>query len=100
MTFYENLGHMRSKADRISKLAGMLAPLCGGTPADAERAGLLAKADLVTGMVGEFPELQGIMGGYYAAHHGESEAVSAAIAEHYRPQGLKMISPRPLKGAL
>ena len=87
VTFYEKLGHMRSKADRISKLAGMLAPLCGGTPADAERAGLLAKADLVTGMVGEFPELQGIMGGYYAAHHGESEAVSAAIAEHYRPQG-------------
>lgn len=87
VTFYENLGSMRQKADRISALAKMLAPTCGSDVADAERAGLLAKADLVTGMVGEFPELQGIMGGYYAAHHGENKAVSDAISEHYRPQG-------------
>ncbi len=61
---------------------------CPGPRAElAARAGLLAKADLVTGMVGEFPELQGIMGRHYALHDGEQHAVAAAIAEHYAPQG-------------
>jgi len=65
--------------------------LCsGGDHSDAEqaaRAALLAKADLLTGMVGEFPELQGVMGGYYARHDGEAAAVCAAVAEHYQPRG-------------
>lgn len=87
VTFYDTLGTMRQKADRISALAQRLAEMCGADPKDAARAGQLAKTDLVTGMVGEFPELQGIMGGYYAEHHGENKAVSTAISEHYRPQG-------------
>ena len=55
-------------------------------PQQADRAALLAKADLVTDMVGEFPELQGVMGGYYARHDGESEAVALAIEDHYKPR--------------
>ena len=64
-----------------------MAPLVGADPALAERAALLAKADLVTEMVGEFPELQGLMGRYYAAAQGEDASVAAAIEEHYKPQG-------------
>lgn len=87
VTFYEGLGSVRQKADRIAKLARALAPACKADPDIASRAALLAKADLVTGMVGEFPELQGIMGGYYAAYHAENSAISDAISTHYRPQG-------------
>ncbi len=61
--------------------------MVGADPAEAERAALLAKADLVSEMVGEFPELQGLMGRYYAAAQGETPAVAAAIEDHYRPQG-------------
>ncbi|MBF0857657.1 glycine--tRNA ligase subunit beta [Gluconobacter sp. LMG 31484] len=90
VTFHAKLGTQAERAERISKLAGTVAQamgLDGAQIAQAERAGLLAKADLTTGMVGEFPELQGIMGGYYAAHDGEDEAVSRAVAEHYLPRG-------------
>ncbi|WP_225199001.1 glycine--tRNA ligase subunit beta [Gluconobacter oxydans] len=90
VTFHAKLGTQAERAERISKLAGTVAQamgLDGAQIAQAERAGLLAKADLTTGMVGEFPELQGIMGGYYAAHDGEDEAVSHAVAEHYLPRG-------------
>ncbi|MFT8326465.1 glycine--tRNA ligase subunit beta [Gluconobacter oxydans] len=90
VTFHAKLGTQAERAERISKLAGTVAQamgLDGAQIAQAERAGLLAKADLTTGMVGEFPELQGVMGGYYAAHDGEDEAVSRAVAEHYLPRG-------------
>ncbi|KXV17330.1 glycine--tRNA ligase subunit beta [Gluconobacter oxydans] len=90
VTFHAKLGTQAERAERISKLAGTVAQamgLDGAQIAQAERAGLLAKADLTTGMVGEFPELQGVMGGYYAAHDGEDDAVSRAVAEHYLPRG-------------
>ena len=90
VTFHAKLGTQVERAERISKLAGTVAQamgLDGAQIAQAERAGLLAKADLTTGMVGEFPELQGVMGGYYAAHDGDDEAVSRAVAEHYLPRG-------------
>ncbi|KXV12254.1 glycine--tRNA ligase subunit beta [Gluconobacter oxydans] len=90
VTFHAKLGTQAERAERISKLAGTVAQamgLDGAQIAQAERAGLLAKADLTTGMVGEFPELQGVMGGYYAVHDGEDEAVSRAVAEHYLPRG-------------
>ena len=88
VTFYEGLGDLHAKALRLEKLATMLAPYIDGCDAQhAGRAGFLAKADLVTGMVGEFPELQGIIGGYYARHDGEADSVATAIATHYRPQG-------------
>ena len=88
VTFYEGLGDLHAKALRLEKLATMLASYIDGCDAKhAGRAGCLAKADLVTGMVGEFPELQGIIGGYYARHDGEADSVATAIATHYRPQG-------------
>lgn len=88
ITFYDGLGSVHDKARRIEKLAGDIAPFIEGCDlAKAQRAGLLAKADLVTGMVGEFPELQGIMGGYYAIAAGEDDDIVAAVASHYRPQG-------------
>ena len=88
VTFYEGLGDLHAKALRLEKLATMLAPYIDGCDAKhAGRAGCLAKADLVTDMVGEFPELQGIIGGYYARHDGEADSVATAIATHYRPQG-------------
>ncbi len=86
--FHEKLGSMQEKAERVAKLAEHLAAqIPGCDPALARRAGLLAKADLVTGMVGEFPELQGVMGGYYATSSGEDPQVAQAIAEHYAPAG-------------
>ncbi|MEO5346742.1 MAG: glycine--tRNA ligase subunit beta [Magnetococcus sp. YQC-9] len=88
VVFQTRLGTVGAKARRISALAYALAErLDPALKAQAERAGLLAKCDLVTGMVGEFPELQGIMGGYYARHAGENESVAQGIQEHYRPQG-------------
>ena len=88
VTFYEGLGDLQAKAVRLEKLSSALAPYIDGCDgADAARAGYLAKADLVTGMVGEFPELQGIIGGYYARHDGEPDSIATAIAAHYRPQG-------------
>ena len=79
---------MHDKALRIETLATEIAPyLDGVNPEIAGRAARLAKADLVTGLVGEFPELQGIIGGYYAAASGEGTAVGNAITGHYRPQG-------------
>ena len=88
VTFYEGLGSIHDKAIRMEALAGAIAPhMPSANPKAASRAARLAKADLVTGMVGEFPELQGIMGGYYAAASGEDKAVCDAITAHYRPQG-------------
>ncbi|MGB2492557.1 MAG: glycine--tRNA ligase subunit beta, partial [Candidatus Puniceispirillum sp.] len=85
ITFYAGLGSVHDKTMRLEKLAGDIATFISGCdPAKAERAGLLAKADLVTGMVGEFPELQGIMGGYYAVASGEDKEVAEAVSMHYR----------------
>ena len=85
--FYEKLGTMRQKAERIAAIAAGLAPVVGADPKAAHRAGLLAKADLSTEMVGEFPELQGAIGRYYARHAGEAAEIADAIGEHYSPQG-------------
>jgi glycyl-tRNA synthetase beta chain len=88
ITFHEKLGTLAERVDRIAKLARHLAQFVPGSDADlAERAARLCKADLVTGMVGEFPELQGVMGAYYAAKQGEPGAVEDAIRAHYAPLG-------------
>lgn len=87
ITFQEKLGTMEAKARRLSELAEFLAmSMAPKLKKEASRAALLAKADLVSGMVGEFPELQGIMGGYYAKNSGENREVSGAIFEHYLPR--------------
>ena len=86
--FYARLGTMADKVERMKVLARHLTAFVEGTNAqDAERAAELAKADLSTEMVGEFPELQGIMGRYYALNDGEKAAVADAVAEHYSPLG-------------
>jgi glycyl-tRNA synthetase beta chain len=85
--FHEKLGTQWERIERIAALARALAPPVGCVPELAERAAQLAKADLVTEMVGEFPELQGLMGRYYAEAQGEDVSVAAAIEEHYKPQG-------------
>ncbi|MDF1625540.1 MAG: glycine--tRNA ligase subunit beta [Parvibaculaceae bacterium] len=87
VTFHAKLGTVAEKADRIAKLAGELASVTGADKAKAELAGRLAKADLVSGMVFEFPELQGLMGRYYALNDGLDAEVADAIAQHYQPQG-------------
>ncbi|MDA1299983.1 MAG: glycine--tRNA ligase subunit beta [Proteobacteria bacterium] len=85
VVFQTKLGTYHDKARRISVLAGRLAGELGGNVEQASRAGLLCKVDLVSDLVGEFPDLQGVMGGYYAIAGGESEAVAAAIRTHYQP---------------
>ncbi len=87
IVFHEKLGTQYERVERIAALAKELAPVVGADPALAERAARLAKADLVTEMVGEFPELQGLMGRYYAAGEGENASVATAIEDHYKPQG-------------
>jgi glycyl-tRNA synthetase beta chain len=87
VTFHAKLGAMSDRVARITDLARSLAPRVGADPDVAAQAARLAKADLVTGMVGEFPELQGLMGGYYAQAEGLSADVAAAIRDHYKPQG-------------
>jgi glycyl-tRNA synthetase beta chain len=85
--FHEKLGSQAERIERIERLAGELAPLVGADEKKAKRAARLCKADLLTEMVGEFPELQGTMGKYYAQAQGEDEAVAHAIEDHYRPKG-------------
>jgi glycyl-tRNA synthetase beta chain len=87
IVFHEKLGTQYERVERIATLSRELAPIVGADPALAERAARLAKADLVTEMVGEFPELQGLMGRYYATLQGEHASVAAAIEEHYKPLG-------------
>ncbi|GEP05755.1 glycine--tRNA ligase beta subunit [Methylobacterium oxalidis] len=87
IVFHEKLGTQGQRVQRIATLARDLAPRVGADPDLAERAARLAKADLVTEMVGEFPELQGLMGRTYAALQGEPDSVCAAIEEHYKPLG-------------
>lgn len=108
VVFLAGIGSMGEKTRRISELTAWLAAECAGAtdcaegvnPADAARAGLLSKADLVTEMVGEFDSLQGIMGGIYAREKGENAVVSAALAEQYLPAGPESPLPATLCGAL
>ena len=87
VTFHARLGSQGDRVRRLERLATLIAPLVGADPELAQRAASLAKADLVTGMVGEFPELQGVMGGYYALHDGKDASVADAIRDHYAPKG-------------
>ncbi len=87
VTFHARLGTQGERVQRIARLAEELAPLVGADPALARRAAVLAKADLQTEVVGEFPELQGAMGRKYAILQGEHPSVAAAIEEHWKPQG-------------
>jgi len=86
VVYHAKLGTQADRTQRVRRIARTVAAMLGANVAHAERAALLAKADLLTGMVGEFPELQGVMGGYYARHDGEDEAVALAIAEQYSPR--------------
>ncbi len=87
IVFHEKLGTQGERIKRIERLAAEIAPLVGADVAKATRAARLAKADLLTEVVGEFPELQGLMGKYYAQAQGEDASVAAASEEHYKPQG-------------
>jgi glycyl-tRNA synthetase beta chain len=87
IVFHEKLGTQAVRIERIKALAAEIAPLVGADVAKATRAAHLAKADLLTEVVGEFPELQGLMGKYYAQAQGEDASVAAASEEHYKPQG-------------
>ncbi len=87
IVFHEKLGSVKDKAERVMALARELAPIVGADPDEAERAAKLAKCDLVSEMVFEFPELQGVMGRYYAELEGAPQPIADAIRDHYRPQG-------------
>ncbi|MBC8013024.1 MAG: glycine--tRNA ligase subunit beta, partial [Methyloceanibacter sp.] len=87
IVFHEKLGTQYDRVQRVWRLAREIAPLVGAEPDLAERAAIVAKADLLSGMVGEFPELQGVMGRYYARDQQENPDVADAIAAHYRPVG-------------
>jgi glycyl-tRNA synthetase beta chain len=94
IVFHEKLGSQYERVQRIWHLAREIASLVGADPDLAERAAILAKADLVSGMVGEFPELQGVMGRYYALDQKEDASVANAIAAHYKPLGPSDAVPR------
>ncbi|MBI5130169.1 MAG: glycine--tRNA ligase subunit beta [Rhodopseudomonas palustris] len=87
IVFHEKLGTQAERIARIERLAAEIAPLVGADVEKAKRAARLCKADLLTEVVGEFPELQGLMGKYYALAQGENASVAAACEEHYKPQG-------------
>src|SRR5260221_5044758 len=86
VAYHNKLGNQLARKQRVQKLAGQIVLLIGAERVQAERAAYLAKADLLTDMVGEFPELQGTMGRYYALHDGEPPIVADAVAQHYRPR--------------
>ncbi|MFM0015192.1 glycine--tRNA ligase subunit beta [Paraburkholderia sediminicola] len=86
VVYHNKLGSALQRVERVEALAGAIATLIGADVALAKRAARLAKADLITDMVGEFPELQGTMGTYYARHDGEPEEVALACSEHYQPR--------------
>ncbi|HEX6723237.1 MAG TPA: glycine--tRNA ligase subunit beta, partial [Burkholderiaceae bacterium] len=103
VVYHAKLGTMGQRVQRVRTIANAIAVQFGahGGPelaAQADRAALLAKADLLTDMVGEFPELQGVMGGYYARHDGEPEAVAFAIEDHYKPRFAGDALPRNVAG--
>ena len=101
ITFYEGLGSVAEKSERMVALAETISNrLDSADPDTARRAAALAKVDLASEMVGEFPELQGIMGGYYAAAAGEAADVAEALSQHYRPQGPSDEIPASLYGRI
>ncbi|MHC5347315.1 glycine--tRNA ligase subunit beta [Metapseudomonas furukawaii] len=99
VVFQAQLGTVYEKAERVSRLAGFVATQIGADAARAERAGILAKCDLATEMVGEFPEMQGIAGYYYAKNDGEADDVALALNEQYMPRGAGAELPQTLTGA-
>jgi glycyl-tRNA synthetase beta chain len=100
VVFHVKLGTLHEKALRLSALAEFLAKKINASAADAARAGLLAKTDLLTEMVGEFPELQGVAGQYYALHDGESRAVATALNEQYMPRFSGDVLPATVLGSV
>ncbi|MFA7891418.1 glycine--tRNA ligase subunit beta [Pseudomonas putida] len=99
VVFQAQLGTVYDKAERVSKLAAFIAPLMGGDAQRAARAGLLSKCDLATEMVGEFPEMQGVAGYYYALNDDEPQDVALALNEQYMPRGAGAELPQTLTGA-
>ncbi len=93
IVFHAKLGTQYERVERIEALAGEIAEKIGADVKKAKRAARLAKADLTTGVVGEFPELQGVMGRYYALHNGEDADIADAVRDHYRPLGPSDIVP-------
>lgn len=98
ITFHEKLGTQKDRVERIAELAFQIAGAVDANPEDARRAAQLAKADLVSGMVGEFPELQGLMGRYYAEKAGTKPEIARAIEYHYKPKGQTDTVPREDQG--
>ncbi len=98
ITFHDKLGTQKDRVERIAELAHELAGACDADPDDARRAAQLAKSDLVSGMVGEFPELQGLMGRYYAEKGGIKPEIARAIELHYKPKGPSDSVPLEEKG--
>src|SRR5690606_9762776 len=99
VVFQAQLGSVFDKAERVSKLAAFIAERIGGDASRAARAGILSKCDLASEMVGEFPEMQGIAGYYYAKHDGEADDVALALNEQYMPRGAGAELPGTLTGA-
>ncbi|MBU0901209.1 MAG: glycine--tRNA ligase subunit beta [Gammaproteobacteria bacterium] len=99
VVFQAQLGSLFDKAQRVSALAGFIAERTAGNATNAARAGLLCKCDLASEMVGEFPEMQGIAGYYYAKHDGEDEDVALALNEQYMPRGAGAELPSTLTGS-
>ena len=98
MVFQAELGTLWNKSERIAKLAVALSAITGANPADAEKAALLAKCDLTSELVGEFPELQGIAGTYYARIEGENDEVAEALGEQYLPKFAGDVLPKTKTG--
>ncbi len=98
ITFHEKLGSQKERVERVAELAFQIAGAVDASPEDARRAAQLAKADLVSGMVGEFPELQGLMGRYYAEAAGTKPEIARAIELHYKPKGPTDTVPKAADG--
>jgi len=100
VVYHNKLGSQLQRVERVAGIAAAIAPLIGADTALATRAAQLAKADLLTDMVGEFPELQGTMGTYYARHDGEADDVALACSEHYQPRFSGDTLPSTLTGTV
>ena len=98
ITFHEKLGSQKDRVERVAELAFQIAGSVDAVPEDARRAAQLAKADLVSGMVGEFPELQGLMGRYYAEAGGIKPEIARAVELHYKPKGPTDTVPKAADG--
>lgn len=100
VVYHNKLGSQGERVMRVKNIAAYLATVLNANVIDAERAATIAKADLVSDMVGEFPELQGVMGRYYATHYGENADVAAACAEHYQPRFAGDVLPATTTGLI